>query len=99
MMAGLAQAKQRELWRAIHALGIPNVGMQTAKDLARHLSRSTRSRRPVRGPAPNQDRQERRASRTKPSSRESGVEVSESILSFFSDPNHRDWVRAMREAG
>jgi DNA ligase (NAD+) len=27
------------------------------------------------------------------------VEVSESILSFFSDPNHRDWVRAMREAG
>jgi DNA ligase (NAD+) len=28
-----------------------------------------------------------------------GIEVSESILSFFSDPNHRDWVKAMRAAG
>jgi len=28
-----------------------------------------------------------------------GIEVSKSITSFFSDPNHRDWVKAMRKAG
>ena len=28
-----------------------------------------------------------------------GVEVSQSILGFFSDPQHRDWVKAMRAAG
>ena len=28
-----------------------------------------------------------------------GIEVSKSLTSFFSDPNHRDWVSAMHQAG
>jgi DNA ligase (NAD+) len=99
MMAGLAQAKQRELWRAIHALGIPNVGMQTAKDLSRHF----KSMDALEAAQPS-DLLHTKIGKKGGVSYESvisgvGVEVSESILSFFSDPNHRDWVKAMRAAG
>jgi len=99
MVAGLAQAKQRELWRAIHALGIPNVGMQTAKDLARHFQ----SMDALEAAKPG-DLLHTKVGKKGGVSYESvisgvGVEVSESILSFFSDPNHRDWVQAMRSAG
>ena len=99
MMAGLEQAKQRELWRAIHALGIPNVGMQTAKDLSRHF----KSMDALEAAQPA-DLLHTKIGKKGGVSYESvisgvGVEVSESILSFFSDPNHRDWVKAMRAAG
>jgi DNA ligase (NAD+) len=99
MLAGLAQAKQRELWRAIHALGIPNVGMQTAKDLARHF----KSMDALEAAQPT-DLLVTKVGKKGGVSYESvisgvGIEVSESILSFFSDPNHRDWVKAMRAAG
>jgi DNA ligase (NAD+) len=99
MIAGLGQAKQRELWRAIHALGIPNVGMQTAKDLSRHF----KSMDALEAAQPG-DLLHTKVGKKGGVSYESvisgvGVEVSESILSFFSDPNHRDWVKAMRAAG
>ena len=99
MMAGLEQAKQRELWRAIHALGIPNVGMQTAKDLSRHF----KSMDALEAAQPS-DLLITKVGKKGGVSYESvisgvGIEVSESILSFFSDPNHRDWVKAMRKAG
>ena len=99
MMAGLEQAKQREFWRAIHALGIPNVGMQTAKDLARHF----KSMDALEAAQPG-DLLVTKVGKKGGISYESvisgvGIEVSESILSFFSDPNHRDWVKAMRAAG
>ncbi|NBV53888.1 MAG: NAD-dependent DNA ligase LigA, partial [Verrucomicrobia bacterium] len=95
----LEQAKQRELWRAIHALGIPNVGMQTAKDLARHF----KSMDELEAAQPA-DLLVTKVGKKGGVSYESvisgvGIEVSESILSFFSDPNHRDWVKAMRTAG
>ena len=99
MLAGLAQAKLRELWRAIHALGIPNVGTQTAKDLARHF-KSLDALEAAR----SADLLHTKIGKKGGVTHEAvipgvGVEVSESILSYFSDPNHRDWVRAMREAG
>ena len=99
MLAGLAQAKLRELWRAIHALGIPNVGTQTAKDLARQF-KSLDALEAAR----SADLLHTKIGKKGGVTHEAvipgvGVEVSESILSYFSDPNHRDWVRAMREAG
>jgi DNA ligase (NAD+) len=99
MMAGLEQAKQRELWRAIHALGIPNVGMQTAKDLSRHFKSMDALESAQTG-----DLLITKVGKKGGVSYESvisgvGIEVSDSILSFFSDPNHRDWVKAMRAAG
>ena len=99
MLAGLAQAKQRELWRAIHALGIPNVGTQTAKDLARHF-KSLDALEAARSADLLHTKIGKKGGVTLAAVIPGvGVEVSESILSYFSDPNHRDWVRAMREAG
>ncbi len=99
MMSGLAEARTRELWRAIHALGIPNVGMQTAKDLARHFKSMD-----ALADAKKPDLLITKVGKKGGVSHESviagvGKEVSDSILSFFSDPNHRDWVKAMRKAG
>jgi DNA ligase (NAD+) len=101
MMAGLEQAKQRELWRAIHALGIPNVGMQTAKDLSRHFKSMDALENVKREQLLTFIRINRNTGEPVYESVISGVgvEVSESILSFFSDPNHRDWVKSMRTAG
>lgn len=37
LVAAIARSKEQELWRLIHGLGIPHVGAQSAKDLARHF--------------------------------------------------------------
>ncbi|OYV47835.1 MAG: DNA ligase (NAD(+)) LigA, partial [Verrucomicrobia bacterium 21-51-4] len=37
LIAALEKSKQAPLWRLVHGLGIPHVGAQTAKDLARHF--------------------------------------------------------------
>ncbi len=101
MMAGLEAAKSRELWRAIHALGIPNVGMQTAKDLARHfrsldaLAHAKLDNYIVQ--RVGKKGQELKSFDTVISG--IGKEVANSLLSYFSDPNHRDWLKAMRKAG
>ena len=100
MLAGLAQAKQRELWRAIHALGIPNVGTQTAKDLARHFKSIDALEaanyayfiRPLFGIKGQKLKEVENVIEG------IGKKIAESITSFFSDPNHRDWVKAMRVA-
>jgi DNA ligase (NAD+) len=98
MIAGVEAAKSRELWRAIHALGIPNVGMQTAKDLARHFKSLD-----ALATAKTSDLLITTEGTKGGVNQESiisgvGAKVSESILSFFSDPNHRDWVKAMHKA-
>lgn len=99
MVAALESAKSRELWRAIHALGIPNVGMQTAKDLARHFKSLA-----ALAEAKTEDLVITTVGAKGGISHESvvtgiGAKVSESILAFFSDPNHCDWLAAMRKAG
>ena len=99
MMAGLEQAKQRELWRAIHALGIPNVGMQTAKDLSRHFKSMDALESAQTGALLITKVGKKGGVSYESVISGVGIEVSESILSFFSDPNHRDWVKAMRAAG
>ncbi len=37
LLAAIEASKQRELWRVIHGLGIPHVGVAAAKDLASHF--------------------------------------------------------------
>jgi len=101
MQAGLEQAKQRELWRAIHALGIPNVGMQTAKDLARHFKAMDALEA-----AKHEDflrflRYNKNNGKPVYDSIVEGVgeKIAKCILSFFSDPNHKLWVKTLRESG
>lgn len=37
LIQAIESSKSQVLWRLIHGLGIPNIGAQTAKDLARHF--------------------------------------------------------------
>jgi DNA ligase (NAD+) len=37
LVQAIARAKRTELWRFVYALGVPNVGVQTARDLAAHF--------------------------------------------------------------
>lgn len=37
LLDAIETSKQRELWRLLHGLGIPQVGAQSAKDLAKHF--------------------------------------------------------------
>ena len=37
LLKAIDKAKQAPLWRFLHALGIPSVGVQTARDLAEHF--------------------------------------------------------------
>lgn len=37
LIDGIENSKSQDLWRLIHGLGIPNIGSQTAKDLAKHF--------------------------------------------------------------
>lgn len=101
LMAALEASRGRELWRLIHALGIPNVGAQVARDLAAHF-RSLDAlmqadyaafRRPVTGSKGRQLKQEESVI--------SGVGpvVAQSILAWFSHPAHRDMVERLRAAG
>jgi DNA ligase (NAD+) len=101
MQAGLEQAKQRELWRAIHALCIHNVGMQTAKDLARHFKSMDALEA-----AKHEDflrflRYNKNNGKPVYDSIVEGVgeKIAKCILSFFSDPNHKLWVKTLRESG
>ena len=101
LLAALETAKRRELWRLVHGLGIPNVGMQTAKDLMRHFRTLD-----VLGNAAYGDF--RRKLLGKKGQELSGEEsvvngvgevVARSILTWFSDPAHRELVEKLRTAG
>ncbi|MBC2596352.1 NAD-dependent DNA ligase LigA [Ruficoccus amylovorans] len=37
LVAAIAASRDKEVWRLVHALGIPNVGAQSAKDLVAHF--------------------------------------------------------------
>ncbi|MDR1817774.1 MAG: NAD-dependent DNA ligase LigA [Puniceicoccales bacterium] len=101
LLAALEASKRRDLWRLIHALGIPNVGMQTAKDLARHFGSldalATAGydafRRPRISAAGN--------TLTAEDSVIFGVGpvVAQSILTWFADPAHKEQIERLRAAG
>ena len=101
LLAALEASKRRELWRLIHALGIPNVGMQTAKDLARHflslgaLQNATYGdfRRKLRG------RKGQELSGEESIINGVGETVAKSIITWFSDPAHRELLESLQAAG
>ncbi|MDR2862868.1 MAG: NAD-dependent DNA ligase LigA [Puniceicoccales bacterium] len=101
LLSALEASKRRELWRLIHALGIPNVGMQTAKDLARHFKVLDALaaagygdfRRRLVGKKGQELKDEESIVNGV------GVVVAQSIITWFSDPEHRDLVEKLRTAG
>lgn len=85
LASAIAKARTVELWRFLYALGIPEVGTQTARDLAGHfgeldaiLSASTADLEEVSGVGPK---------------------VAEAIHGFLSRETTRDVIKKARDAG
>ncbi len=85
LLAAIVASRGRELHRFIFALGIRNVGEQTAKDLARHFGKldavmaadaAALMQVPDVGPV-----------------------VAESLLAFFAEPHNRAVIERLREVG
>ncbi len=90
LLAAIEASKKRELWRVIHGLGIPHVGVAAAKDLAAHF----------------RDLEKLAASKTEDfiANKESvisgiGGTMAEAITEFFKEPRNRDTVEALLQAG
>ncbi len=85
LIAAIEDSRKRELWRLLHGLGIPNIGAQSAKDLARHFG----------------SLQNLRAADEAALIAVDGVGsvVAQSILTFFSEPHNADMVDALVAAG
>lgn len=101
LLAALDDAKSRELWRLIHALGIPNVGQRTAKDLASHF-RSLPALADAGMDAYLRAKIGKKGAQLK--ALESvisgvGATVAQSILAYFSDPAHRELLARLGSAG
>ncbi|MDR3229653.1 MAG: NAD-dependent DNA ligase LigA, partial [Puniceicoccales bacterium] len=101
LVSALEASKRRELWRVIHALGIPNVGMRTAKDLAQHFK--TLDALAAAGYSDYRKRVVGTSGRelTAEESVVTGVGavIAQSLIAWFSAPEHREFVEALRSAG
>ncbi len=85
LLEAIASSRQRELWRFLHGLGIPEVGAQSAKDLARRfanveelMSADLETLKKVEGV---------------------GEVVAASIRTYFADPRHRELIAQLLAAG
>jgi DNA ligase (NAD+) len=85
LLAAIEASRGRELHRFIHALGIRNVGEQTAKDLARHFG--------------TLDALMAADEAALLQVSDVGPIVAESILAFFGESHNRAVVERLREAG
>lgn len=90
LLAAIEASKQRELWRVIHGLGIPHVGVAAAKDLAAHF----------------RDIEKLAAATTEDfiANKESvisgiGGTMAVAITGFFKEPRNRATVAALLKAG
>ncbi|MDR1789037.1 MAG: NAD-dependent DNA ligase LigA [Opitutaceae bacterium] len=101
LVAAIAASKTRELWRLIHALGIPNIGAQTARDLAAHF-RNLGHLADATYAHYNQaliGENGRVLKETAVVIPNIGEVVSQSLLTWFSDPANRRQLERLRDAG
>jgi DNA ligase (NAD+) len=101
LLSALADAKRRELWRLIHAIGIPNVGQRTAKDLARHF-RSLRALANAGMDAyllTKTDKKGETLKTTETIVEGVGETVANSLVTWFSNPVHRELIEQLTAAG
>lgn len=85
LLGALEKSKTQELWRLIHALGIPHVGSSAAKVLARHFSSLENI----------QNADEAALMEIEGI----GVIVAKSIITFFENPNNSSILQSLIEAG
>ncbi|MBI2383852.1 MAG: NAD-dependent DNA ligase LigA [Gammaproteobacteria bacterium] len=100
VMAAVGKSKQTTLARFLYALGIPDVGEATARDLAAHfgsleaLMEAAEQDAPTTHAAKDKDRCPRL--RQVP---DVGPVVAACVSHFFGEPRNREVIRALRDAG
>jgi DNA ligase (NAD+) len=91
LLAAIEASKTCELWRLIHGLGIPHVGIAAAKDLATHF-------RDIEALA--DAKQENFIGEKKKSVIEGiGETMARAIMGYFNEPRNRTMVTALLQAG
>lgn len=101
LLTALEAAKTRELWRLVHAVGIPNVGQRTAKDLSAHfrslaaladagMDAYLRAKIGKKGEA---------LKATETIIAGVGETVARSLITWCSDPAHRELLEKLTAAG
>ena len=85
LLAGLSASKHTTLPRFLFALGIPNVGETTAKDLARHFG--------------SLDRIAKASVEQLLEVVDVGPIVADSVRAFFAEPHNQEVLQQLREAG
>ena len=85
LLAQVERSKQRDVSALIFALGLRHVGERTARDLAEHFGDLTSL--------------SRASSEELTRIPDVGPKVAESIVFFFQQPENRELLRALREAG
>ncbi|HEY0863896.1 MAG TPA: NAD-dependent DNA ligase LigA [Lacunisphaera sp.] len=90
LLAAIEASKKRELWRVIHGLGIPHVGVAAAKDLAAHF-------RDI-GKLADATTDHFIANKESVISG-IGATMAEAITGFFQEPRNRATVAALLQAG
>lgn len=85
LLSGIEQSKNRDLWRVLHALGIPQVGERTAQSLEEAFD--------------SLDALAEADEATLTAIPDIGPIVAHSILQFFALPENREQLQAFREAG
>lgn len=90
LLAAIEASKKRELWRVIHGLGIPHVGVAAAKDLAAHF-------RDI-GKLAEATTDQFIANKESVISG-IGATMAEAITGFFKEPRNRATVAALLKAG
>ncbi len=90
LLAAIETSKRCELWRFIHGLGIPHVGVAAAKDLAAHF----------RGIEPLMEAKTENFVANKTSVIEGiGETMARAIIGYFNEPRNRAMVTGLLEAG
>ncbi|MDR1497193.1 MAG: NAD-dependent DNA ligase LigA [Puniceicoccales bacterium] len=101
LLSAIERSKNQDLWRLVHALGIPNVGMQTAKDLSRHF-------KTLDALANAKHADYRRRSCGKKGQELVGMEsvitgvgeiVAQSLIAWFSNPVNCEFIEKLRNGG
>jgi len=91
LLAAIEASKTCELWRLIHGLGIPHVGVAAAKDLAgyfRDIQKLAEAKR-----------EDFIAEKKKSVIEGIGETMAQAIMGFFNEPRNRAMVTALLEAG
>jgi NAD-dependent DNA ligase len=94
----ISESKKCELWRLINSLGIPNVGIETSKDLSKHFKSLIRLSRADEADFYVKEIKNNETERIN-CIENIGPKIAESIIAFFKNPNSSLEIKTLHKEG